>query len=355
MKDLNLQTQYEKNRYKYLLTIIVALVLLLFLFFLSINVGSKSIGYKTVLNSIVNYFNGIENIDPQARRAEKVILLLRMPRTMLALLAGLGLSISGTVMQSITRNPLVSPFTIGLSSSAAFGASLAIVLGVGINPHTPLGIVLNAFILSLFCALVVYTISNKIGMTPESLILIGIAFSYIFSALTATIQFIADENKLSQAVQWTFGTLNGATWYQVLIVFFMIVIALPVLMKNAFKLNGLSSSGDDFIKGIGINPNRLRIKVGLVTVLMTATVISFTGVIGFVGLVSPHIARLIIGNDHRFLIPISGIFGAILVMLSDIIGRAVLNPVTIPVGIVISYIGVPLFIYLIIMRRKEYF
>ncbi len=352
---MNLQQKYDKNLSKYFLTIVVALLLLIVLFFISINVGSKSVGYDNVINSIINFFKGVENADAQARRAEKVILLLRMPRTMLAILAGVGLSVSGTVMQSITRNPLVSPFTIGLSSSAAFGASLAIVLGIGIQPHTPLGVVLNAFVLSLFCAFIVYAISNKVGMTPESLILIGIAFSYIFSALTATIQFIADENKLSQAVQWTFGTLNGATWYQVLILSFMILLAVPLLMKNAFMLNGLSSSGDDYIKGIGIDPNKLRIRVGLVTVLMTAAVISFTGVIGFVGLVSPHIARMIIGNDHRFLVPISGIFGAILVLLSDIIGRTLISPVTIPVGIVISYIGVPLFIYLIIIRRREYF
>ncbi len=355
MKDLSLKQQYDKNLRKYFLTLIVAVLLLIILFFISINVGSNSIGYKTVFSSVSNYFKGVENIDSEARRAEKVILLLRMPRTLLAILAGLGLSISGTVMQSITRNPLVSPFTIGLSSSAAFGASLAIVLGVGINPHTPFGIVLNAFILSFFCAFVVYSISHKLGMTPESLILVGIAFSYIFSALTATIQFIADENSLAQAVQWTFGTLNGASWYQVLILLAMIIITFPILIGHSFMLNGLASSGDDFIKGIGIDPNKLRIRVGLVTVLMTATVISFTGVIGFVGLVSPHIARLIVGNDHRFLIPISGIFGGIIVMLSDIIGRTIISPVTIPVGIVISYIGVPLFIYLIIMRRREYF
>ncbi len=355
MSKSKLQIKYEKSLYKYFLTIIVAAVLLIILFFISVNVGSKTINNDTVINSIVNFFKGITNADQQARRAEKVILLLRMPRTVLAILAGLGLSVSGTVMQSITRNPLVSPFTIGLSSSAAFGASIAIVLGIGFMPHTPLGIVLNAFILSLLCAFVVYAISNKIGMTPESLILVGIAFSYIFSALTATVQFIADENQLSQAVQWTFGTLNGATWQQVLVLLAMIAIAFPVLIKNAFLLNGLSSSGDDFIKGIGIDPNKLRIKVGLVTVLMTATVISFTGVIGFVGLVSPHIARLIIGNDHRFLLPVSALFGAILVTLSDIIGRTLISPVTIPVGIIISYIGVPMFIYLIIIRRKEYF
>lgn len=354
MSEERLQVAYKHRSFKNIIFIGACLALLIVLTVLAIAVGSADITIKQVWQSVYHFLAGIKP-EPSNQRIEKIILLLRMPRVILGILAGIGLSVSGTVMQSITRNPLVSPFTIGLSSAAAFGACLAIVAGIGIKPHTPFGIVLNAFIMSLVCALIVYAVSTKIGMSPEALILTGVALSYFFGALTATLQFIADENQLSAAIQWTFGSLNGATWFQVILLVVIIGLGIPLLMKYAWVLNAMSSSGDEFIKGIGINPAKMRGILGLVVVVMTASIISFTGVIGFVGLVSPHIARMIVGTEHRVLIPVSGLLGGILLLVSDTIGRTILSPVTIPVGIIISYIGVPLFINLILVRRKEYF
>ena len=350
-----LEKSYQKRQKKQLLIIIMSLIALILLSIISVAVGSADITVTQVYNAVLNFVLGRSNPCPEASRIEKIILLLRMPRIALGVLAGIGLSISGTVMQGITKNPLVSPFTIGISSAAAFGACLAIVVGVGISPHTQLGIVLNAFIASLICAVLVYSIAGKIGMSPEALILTGVALSYLFGALTATLQFIADENQLSAAIQWTFGSLNGATWSQVLVVFVILVISLPILLKHAWILNAMSSSGDEFVKGIGINPKKVRTILGLCSVLLTAGIISFTGVIGFIGLVSPHMARLVIGSEHRFLLPVSGLFGGMLLLISDTIGRTIISPIIIPVGIVISYIGVPLFVNLIVSRRREYF
>jgi len=341
---------YERRRLRQLMSIGISVLMLFILILVAITIGSAEVTVEQVWNSLTHYFTG-----GSIHRIEKIILLLRMPRVILGVLAGIGLSISGTVMQSITKNPLVSPFTIGISSAAAFGASLAIVVGIGIQPHTPMGVMLNAFVMSLICAALVYGISSKIGMSPEALILTGVALSYLFSALTATLQFIADENQLSTVIQWTFGSLNGATWSQVILLTVIMGISVPLLLKFSWILNAMSSSGDEFIKGIGVNPLKIRRLLGLITVLITASIISFTGIIGFIGLVSPHIARLIVGSEHRVLIPVSGLFGGILLLVSDTIGRTILAPVTIPVGIIISYIGVPLFINLIIARRKEYF
>lgn len=350
----NLEETYKKRTLKQIIIVISFLLVLIIFSMFAITLGSADITINQVWSAICHAFTQ-SVATGETKRIEKIILLLRMPRVLLGILAGIGLSISGTVMQSITRNPLVSPFTIGLSSAAAFGASLAIVIGIGFQPHTPLGIVINAFIMSLLCAILVYGIASRIGMSPEALILTGIALSYFFGALTATLQFIANENQLSSVIQWTFGSLNGATWPQVWLLFVIIGTSIPILLKFSWILNAMSSSGDEFIKGIGIQPAKMRTILGLITVVITASIISFTGVIGFVGLISPHIARLIVGTEHRVLIPVSGLIGGTLLLISDTIGRTLLSPITIPVGIIISYIGVPLFINLIITKRKEYF
>ncbi len=350
-----LEKAYAYRHKKQVAILTSSLVLLFVLCIVAVAVGSADISFAQVCQAILHSFTGESADSADMRKLEKIIMLLRMPRVLLGMLAGIGLSISGTVMQSLTRNPLVSPFTIGLSSAAAFGACLAIILGIGFMPHTPMGVVLNAFLASLACAALVYLIASRIGMSPEALILTGVALSYFFGALTATLQFIADESQLSAAIQWTFGSLNGATWTQVIILLIILSVSFPLLLKHAWILNAMSSSGDEFIKGIGINPGKMRTLLGLLTVLITASIISFTGVIGFVGLVSPHIARLIVGSEHRFLIPASGLLGGILLLISDTIGRTLISPITIPVGIIISYIGVPLFINLILARRKEYF
>lgn len=354
MTNETLQKSYKQRTIKQIMTIVVLLVVLVVLSIFAIAVGSADITMGQVWSAIWHAITGDVSTG-EARRTEKIILLLRVPRVLLGVLAGIGLSISGTVMQSITRNPLVSPFTIGLSSAAAFGASLAIVIGVGFQPHTPMGIVINAFAMSLLCATLVYAIASRIGMSPEALILTGIALSYFFGALTATLQFIADENQLSAVIQWTFGSLNAATWSQVLLLLVVVGVSVPILLKYSWVLNAMSSSGDEFIKGIGIHPARMRTILGSITVVITASIISFTGVIGFVGLISPHIARLVVGTEHRVLIPVSGLFGGVLLLISDTIGRTIISPVTIPVGIIISYIGVPLFINLIMARRKGFF
>lgn len=350
-----LSNQYEKRRKRQIVIIVLMILLLFISLLMSVVIGTADISLRELIKYSIAYFSDLDSIGSEEIRSLKIIFLLRVPRVILGIFAGIGLSVSGTVMQSITRNPLVSPFTVGISSAAAFGASIAIVLGIGIKPDTPMGIVLNAFLMSLMCAFIVYGIASRIGMSAEALILTGVGLSYLFSALTATLQFVADENQLSQAIQWTFGSFNGANWTQVIIVGAFVTFGFIILYRYSWVLNGMSSSSDEFVKGVGINPKKVRSRLGIVTVVITSVIISFTGVIGFIGLVSPHISRMIIGNDHRYLLPLSGLVGGVLLLLSDTVGRSIISPIIIPVGIIVSYVGVPLFIHLISKGRKEGF
>lgn len=349
----SIREQYDHQNWLKLLIIVGSLLLLLLMgmYFTTLGVSQSSIGQ--VVRAFVQGITGTLYDQTDAQSAErKIIFLMRMPRLVLAIFAGIGLSVSGIAMQGITRNPLVSPFTIGLSNAAAFGASLAIVFGLSVFPGTELGTVISAFTSTMVCALFVYAIAQRAGMKAESMVLAGIALSYIYSALTAGIEFFAAEHKLASVVQWTFGTFNGATWDQTLLVMAVVVVCTAVVWRYALVLNVMSSGEDELVRSLGVNPSSMRGLMGCMSVLMTAAIISFTGVIGFVGLVAPHIARMLMGNDHRYLIPFSGLVGAALLVVSDTIGRLILSPVSIPVGVVVSIIGVPLFINLILTRKK---
>jgi iron complex transport system permease protein len=287
-------------------------------------------------------------------RTEQVLLHLRLPRIVLAILAGAGLSLSGVLMQAITRNPLVSPYTTGVSSAAAFGAAIAIMFGVGLTGGGRYIVPIAAFAFAFGCAGLVFSMAWLRGMSAQTLVLTGIALMYLFSALTAAIQFFATQEQLARVVHWTFGSLNGAAWDTVAIVAVVFAVLLPLVWRTAWPLNALTSAGDDVARSLGINVARLRVASMTFAVLLAAVVISFTGVIGFIGLVGPHVARLVIGTDHRALIPFAMISGAALLLIADTIGRLVFSPIVIPVGIVIAIVGVPVFFHLVLSRRREY-
>lgn len=341
---------YNAGARKKRLIILSGLVLMLLLGLWFTTVGENHVGILDVLRAIRHWIAGDLSVTQ-----EKVIVLLRLPRIVLAIFAGVGLSAAGVVMQSITRNPMASPFTGGISNAAAFGASISIVFGIGILPGTELGTVINAFLLSLLCAVLVYVVSLKVGMTPETIVLVGIALSYLFSAATSTIEFFANEHQLAAVVQWAFGSLNGARWSQVLVVGGFSLASLLVIYCFAPALNIMISGDDQVARSLGVKVTPVRCVTGLLSVLATAAVISFTGVIGFVGLAGPHMARMLIGSDHRYLLPFSAVCGALLMLVADTLGRVILAPVMIPVGIVISFLGVPIFLNLIVTRKKGYF
>lgn len=284
----------------------------------------------------------------------QVLQNLRLPRTLMAVVGGAGLSMAGVAMQGITRNPLVSPYTLGISPAAAFGASLAILFGLSSIPGTGhYWTVIAAFASALFCAGLVLGLSALRDVSSTMLILAGLGLTYFFAALAATVQFVATEQQLAAIIQWTFGSLNGTTWDEVVIAGVIQLLVLPVLLGHAWALNALASGGDEVAAALGFAVSRTRLIVTTTAVLATAGVVSFIGVIAFVGLVAPHIARLLIGGDHRTLLPFSAIVGALLLLVADLIGRLAFAPIIIPVGIVVAYLGVPVFLHLLLSRRQD--
>lgn len=346
-----LEAQYKRQQYQKLGFIGVALLLLLLSAYLFTTLGMKNVALSQTLVAISNYFSGQLDADGAAA-VNKIIFLLRLPRIALAILAGVGLAVSGAVMQSLTRNYLVSPFTLGISSAAAFGASLSIVFGAGLFLQSEAGMISCAFVAATACGLVVYAISAYVGLTPNALVLVGIALNYFFSALTATIEFFAKEHKLEAVVQWTFGSFNRADWVSVGVTALIVCLGLLVLLFYCLQLDVMATNSDDMARSLGVPTARVRCVCGLTAILLTATIISFTGVIGFVGLIAPHIARLLIGAEHSFYLPFSALLGALLLLWSDALGKFILYPVNIPVGIVISFIGVPLFIHLLLQKKS---
>ena len=353
MSDMrDLKQEYKNENKKKILLIVSVVFIMLVSAYVFTTLGMKNISTMQTLVAISKAFSGTLDNGTDAA-SNKVIMLLRLPRIALAMLAGIGLAVSGAVMQSLTRNYLVSPFTLGISSAAAFGASMSIVFGVGVFFQSEVGMISCAFIASCICGCIVYGISRYIGLNPSSIVLVGISLNYLFSAMTATIEFFAKEHKLEAVVQWTFGSFNRATWDSVLITFIVITLGLSILIIYSLKLNVMATNSDEMAKSLGININKARIVCGMTAILLTATIISFTGVIGFVGLIAPHIARLIIGDNHLYYLPFASVLGGVLLLFSDMIGKFILYPVNIPVGIVISFLGVPLFIHLILMKRRS--
>ena len=342
--------QYQGERFKKLLFLSVSLIGLLMTALICTSLGITDSSIGDVWRTILKAFTKHEGLTT----AEKVILNLRLPRTALGLLAGMGLSISGVVMQGITRNPLVSPFTIGISSAAGFGASIAIVFGFSFFGSSQIGIITNAFIAIMICMAIIFLIARKMSMSSQAIILTGIALNYLFQACSTTIQFIADDNKLAKVINWTFGSLNGAEWIHVKIVALFVIPCFIVLLVLNKKFTIMATMEDELSKTIGINPVQLRVVGSLISALATAAVISFTGVIGFIGLAAPHITRSIIGNNYKYLIPGSAMVGGILIIVADTIGRLILSPVIVPVGIVISFLGVPIFLNQVVLNKRSY-
>jgi len=283
---------------------------------------------------------------------ETIVWQLRLHRVLMAIFAGMGLAVAGAAMQGILKNPLASPFTLGIASAASFGASLAIILGAGFASGQWL-IVGNAFIFTMLASMTVYGLARYKGITPETMILAGIAIMYLFSAMTSFLQYIGKSEQVHEVVFWMMGSLGRSSWDKVAIIAMVTVVCTVALVYFAWDINAMGA-GDETAKSLGVNVEFARVLCMMLASLITASVICFTGTIGFIGLVAPHITRMVVGGDHRFLLPASALVGALILLAADTVARTVLAPVILPVGIMTSFLGVPFFIYLFLRRRKEY-
>ncbi|STV78683.1 iron(III) dicitrate transport system permease protein FecD [Klebsiella michiganensis] len=244
-----------------------------------------------------------------------------MPYALMAIVVGLALGLAGAEMQTILNNPLASPFTLGVSSAAAFGAALAIVLGIGI-PGIPgqWFVSANAFIFALLAALLLDGITRWTQVATSGVILFGIALVFTFNALVSMLQFVANEDTLQGLVFWTMGSIDRASWQKVGILLAILAVVMPLSMRSAWKLTALRL-GEDRAVSFGINVRRLRLTTLLRISVLSAISVAFVGPIGFIGLVAPHIARLVFGEDHRFYLPASALIGALVLSLASVAGK----------------------------------
>ena len=299
--------------------------------------------------------------NPLNDRADVILVWnLYLPRIACGILAGFGLGVAGTVMQCVLRNPLGSPYTLGLSNAAAFGASVGIVLGGGIvvgqsaasiSFTNPYFITICAFLWSMIATGIIIALVKFTSVSAETMVLAGVAISSIFSAGISAMQYIFNDTALSLIVFWQFGSLGKAGWNELaLIAVVVIAISLFFLWKR-WDFNALDN-GVDVAQSLGVNVNALRLGTLLLAALMTSVVVSFMGVIAFVGLLGPHMVRLALGNDHRYVLPGSMLVGAIVLLISDCVGQTLL-PFVLPVGIITSFLGGPLFLYLLIRGYRK--
>ncbi|WGM88858.1 MAG: iron ABC transporter permease [Candidatus Bathyarchaeum tardum] len=349
-----LETLYSKGRSRKVLAIICILVVLAVTAVVAVSLGAGSPGFDEAFNVIMHKIFPSFDFSLESTITQIIIMDLRLPRIVLAIIAGAGLAASGAVMQGVLRNPLVSSYILGISSAAGFGAALSIVFGVGVlSQYANYVTVINAFFFSFLAMLLVLGIARIRGISSETVILAGVAVGFLFSALLSLIQFLAPEHEAVRAVVfWLLGSFQKASWTSVIITVPIVLFSILLMMKQSWDLN-VMSLGEDVATSLGVNSKRVLLLSMILGTLATSTIVSFTGVIGFICLISPHLARMIIGSDHRFLLPCCTGIGACLLLAADTLARTVMPPVEFPVGIITSLLGVPFFIYILLSRRRQ--
>ncbi|HEV7276463.1 MAG TPA: iron ABC transporter permease [Devosiaceae bacterium] len=294
-------------------------------------------------------------LDPAAvsDQVRTVVWDIRMPVAVMAIVVGAALSVAGAQMQTILANPLASPFTLGISAAASFGAALAIVTSVPLLPVAAgLIVPINAFVMALIATLFIHFVSQLRGVSVQTVVLLGIALVFTFNALLAFLQYLASEQALSAVVFWTMGSLTKATWPKIWVTLAVLLIALPLFARNAWALTAIRL-GEDKAASMGVNVRYIRLETMLIVSLLAAVPVSFAGTIGFVGLVGPHIARMIVGEDQRFFLPASVLAGALLLSVTSIVSKSILPGVVFPIGIITALVGVPFFFSLILSNRRR--
>ncbi len=343
---------YRKYTVKKILFIIACIVGAVLLADYSLVATVPTISVSEALDVIWNHLFGTPDTDSSV---DYIIWILKTPTVVIGILAGIGLAVAGTVMQSILRNPLADPYTTGISSGASLGVAISFAFGLSfIGPWTQ---VFLAFIFSLVPMAFIVAVSKARGASPTTMIMAGLAIMYIFNAITTIIKLWTDPDTLAALYSWSVGTLDviatgSRPWESIEVMFIFVLLGSIAMMALSRKLNVIAT-GDESARSMGVNPERYRIIALLLVSLLTAGVVSFTGLIGFVGLVAPHICRLVVGSDNRYLIPASMAFGALLLTVADVIGKTIIYPHVIQVGVITAFIGGPLFLYLIVKQRRN--
>ena len=345
----------QKTSKKPLILIGILLIAIIILSIIAMLTGSSNMSVSDCIKALFKSSSNGNN---------RIIWNIRIPRILAAILAGAGLSVAGLIMQTCLNNPMASPSTLGVSNAAVFGANLSIIVfaggflntgnnlnqyGVSANPYATS---LMAFIFSVISILLVLGLCRIRNFSPNTVVLSGIALGSVWTAATTILQFYATDVGLSAAVIWNFGDLGRATYRTDGIMAGVIIISLIVFFSLAWKYNGLLS-GDTSAASLGINVNLIRfISLGLASVI-TAVCVSYLGIIGFVGVICPHIVKKLIGEDHRFTIIASALMGSFLLILADTVSRSIGSGSALPVGAITTLLGAPFFLVIIFTGRKK--
>lgn len=348
MKDTAENFDYKKHSYRRIIFILIGLLICTVSFITDVIVGPASLTLRDVWLAVMQ--------SPEvSKNADVIIWSIRLPTAVMALLVGASLGIAGAGMQTILDNPLSSPYTLGISAGAGFGASLVVV--VGLSSLEFLGefmVPFGAFVFAGLTSFFIYSINKIKNFSSETMILAGIGMMFLFQALQSLMQYMATPEALQNIVFWTMGSLTKANWLSISIVLVALLVMLPLMMRESWRLTTLKL-GDEKASGLGVNVEHLRVKIFLFISIITAVAVSFVGTIGFIGIVGPHIARMLVGEDQRYFLPLSAVCGMVILSLASIASKMLIPGAMFPIGIVTAIIGVPFFFSLVLTRKGSYF
>ncbi len=334
---------------KRLLFISFLLIAVISIFCYSVTVGTAEISvsdvYKTLVDSLLP---GTFDISDRMRM---IIIDIRLPRILMALIGGAVLAIGGCLTQSILRNPLATPYTLGVSSGAGFGAAIAILTGMSLASNIA-GVIANSFFFALIPIAIILTAGRMRNLAPATMVLCGVAISYIFSAANTLLQFFGDPNAVKAVVFWMVGDLNNIFIWHIPFVLVTLILCLAASAYLSKNINAMRL-GDDTARSLGVNTEAVRTVTLLVACLSTAMVVCFTGSIGFICLLAPHISRIFVGGDMRYLIPASALCGSAILLLADLGAKVLAEPIMLPVGAITAMVGGPLLLFLLLRRKSD--
>ncbi len=361
----SIQSVYDASVRRKIAFIEIMLVAVVIAFIMAIALGTVDIPVMDTLKAIMDNLFPNSGFEPSQAYYTKFV-YARSGRALLCVLTGVSLAIAGTVMQSVLRNPLVSPFTLGVSSAASCGAAMGLVFwpilfGASVNSFKIFGstftdqdvfTIVMAFLCSLLSIGFVLLMARRTSMSRSTVILSGVIISYLFQAGVSFAKYVSSDDALRDITNWLLGGMWKASMGVDLIIMPVVVICTIYLMRLAPKMNTLAA-GDDVAESLGIDVKKLRDRSLVVVTLMTSICLAFTGIIGFIGLMAPHISRMIIGNDTRYLLPASALMGAFILLISDTVGRIIMRPQELPVGIFMYILGGTFFIWMMLRKKKE--
>ncbi|PSV35380.1 MULTISPECIES: iron ABC transporter permease [unclassified Photobacterium] len=339
---VELRAHHIRSRNKRIALISLAILSVLFVI-IDVLIGSQGLSYSQVIQAIFS--------PNQSAIASRVIVWdIRMPMSLMAPFIGGALALAGAQMQTTLHNPLADPYTFGVSAAAGFGASLVITNVVAL-PFIPAQyqIAVMAFIMCLLTTLLIAGISSIKRISIEGVMLFGVAVMFAYDSLLIMMQYIASETQLQTLVFWQMGSLDRGSWEKIVFLLILLPIVLIIMMKDAWRLSSLKM-GQERAESMGINVKRLRMKTLVLVSIITSISVSFVGAVGFVGLVAPHIARMVLGEDQRFFLPASFLVGAVLLELASIASKAIMPGIILPLTVVMSIVGIPFFIFLVIKK-----